>query len=444
MLNTMTSMQQQLALQQHSLAQATKVARGTQRVLSGANIPEGMFPAGFFFDNCNDYFVKIGLRAKIDSAHDPEAVRIDAINGYFGAKPGDAVGGLLSDPRFMIVASGVVTAAQSEQVQAFVVAVSDAVRGGGKGGRNDGAAVADNWPGSAAAEKAWLTVCATLPRMRRLAGALADRQETVRRANNPSEDTLKMMFFVTPALDPAAPEYEKQKYRRELLEERTTKVFHALFTYLFSITRGAPDADVDKYFVKQEGLYSERQVCKKAQKIFQDLFALRRKHKSNPCLGLLISLAYLERLARRGFADQEIDARSLLASDASIELDKLEATLGTSKDPSVLADKALKDAAAAKAENAALKKAVEKLEKKVADQKPHNDEALKKAMEAQNKRLQRMENWKANGGNGGDDGDGGGKGGGGKGGNRRNQRNQQQQAQPVVPGPAPAAVVPPP
>jgi hypothetical protein len=148
-------------------------------------------------------------------------------------------------------------------------------------------------------------------------------------------------------------------------------------------------------------------------------------------LGCSSASPYLERLARRGFADQEIDARSLLASDASIELDKLEATLGTPKDPSVLADKALKDAAAAKAENAALKKAVEKLEKKVADQKLHDDEALKKAMEAQNKRLQRMENWKANGGNGGDGGGGGGKDGGGKGGNRRNQRrNQVPQDQP--------------
>ena len=82
-----------------------------------------------------------------------------------------------------------------------------------------------------------------------------------------------MMFFVTPALDPAAPEYEKQKYRRELLEERTTKVFHAFFTYLFSITRGAPDADVDKYFVKQEGLYTRSARS-----------ARRRRRSSRVCL----------------------------------------------------------------------------------------------------------------------------------------------------------------
>jgi hypothetical protein len=66
MLNTMTSMQQQLALQQHSLAQATKVAMGTLRVLSGANIAEGMIPAGFFFDNLNQRLLRQDWIARQD------------------------------------------------------------------------------------------------------------------------------------------------------------------------------------------------------------------------------------------------------------------------------------------------------------------------------------------------------------------------------------------
>jgi hypothetical protein len=68
------------------------------------------------------------------------------------------------------------------------------------------------------------------------------------------------------------------------------------------------------------------------------------------------------------------------------------------KGPSLLVDKAVKDAAAAKSEADRLKKLVEKLEKKLADQKPHDDAALKKLVSEQNKRLQRVENWKANGG----------------------------------------------
>jgi hypothetical protein len=328
LLNAVTQMQQQIALQSHEIAQAKKGAtfvQSSQRILPDIHVAEGMIPEGFFWDDLEAHCVRTGVRAKIDAAHDPEAVKIEGINSYFGAKPGDAVGGFMSGPRFIIVASGVVTAAQSEQVQAFVHAVSDAIRGGGAGGQNDGNAVADNWPGSEKAEKAWLALCATMGRLKRLAGALAERQEMVRRAQNPNENTLKMVFFVTPALGPAVPDHERQKYRRELLEERTTRVFHALFTYLFSITRCSPDADVDKFFVRQEGLHSERQVCCKAKIIFQDLFALRRRYRYNPSLGMLVSLAFLERLARRGFADRSIDERSLLATDGSIELDKFEA-----------------------------------------------------------------------------------------------------------------------
>jgi hypothetical protein len=148
----------------------------------------------------------------------------------------------MSDPRFIIVASGVVTAAQSEQVQAFVHAVGDAIRGGGAGGQNDGNAVADNWPGSEKAEKAWLALCATMGRLKRLAGALAERQEAVRRAQNPNENTLKMMFFVTPALDPAAPDHERQKYKRELLERSGPPGPSTLCLPTFSASPGALQA----------------------------------------------------------------------------------------------------------------------------------------------------------------------------------------------------------
>jgi hypothetical protein len=191
-----------------------------------------------------------------------------------------------------------------------------------------------------------------------------------------------------------------------------------MFTYLFSICREEANPDVDKYFATQEGVFSARQVCKKAALIFQDLFSLRRRFRYSLNMGLLACLAWMEQLERKNWADPVIDGLSLQAPDTSLALDTFEGLLGTSKDPSVLAEKALKEAQSVKTAQEAAKKEVAALKKQHADAKPPPNH--EKELEAMKKRLQRVEqaNWQAGNAN---DGNDDGKGKGGKGGRRGNK-----------------------
>ena len=415
-------MEQLTALQSKSTGQLS-------RQIHGLNISESMVPAGWFPDDMDQYCRRIGLRAMKDNALDPDEVGRLALSKYFGAKPGDPIGDFISDPHYIVVPPGVVTVADNEQVLQFVDAVGDAMRGGSKGGKNDGHAVRGNWPGSYKAESVVLKLCSTLPLLRRFGATLDRRQEAVRRRNNPCEGSLRAMFFVTPPPEVGTPDHEKQKFRRDLLQTRSTRVFHSLFTYLSSVCREEANPDVDKFFATQEGVYSPRQVCKKATLIFKDLFSLRRRHRYDSPLGLLASLAWLEQLERRNWADPVIDGASLLAPDSSLALDKFEALLGTGKDPSRLAEQAARDAQAVKSTQEAQKKELAAVKKKVDDAKPQNNDALVKELSDLKKRCQRLEQAKYKGDHGGD-GDGGGKAGGGKGGKGRNRN--------PAPAPAPA------
>ena len=226
------------------------------------------------------------------------------------------------------------------------------------------------------------------------------------------EGSLKAMFFVTPPLDPLADEYEKCKYRRELLALRFTRVFHAMFVYFEGACRNAPDPDTDKLFKEDVGVNSQRQVCAKAVLIFKELMGLRREHEDIEPLGLLVTLAYLERLERQGFGDMVIDAASLNAPDTSLKLDQLEAVLGTNKDPTVMVQKTDKVLEAEKTKNEAMRKEMAVLKKKVDDKSDTNVDALLKELGELKKRCQRLEqsknDWKQGG-----DYEGGGRGAGG-------------------------------
>jgi hypothetical protein len=207
-----------------------------------------------------------------------------------------------------------------------------------------------------------------------------------------------------------------------------------LFTYLFSVCREEANPDVDKYFATQEGVYLARQVCKKAALVFQDLFSLRRRYRYSLHMGLLACLAWMEQLERKNWADPVVDGLSLLAPDTSPALDTFEGLLGTSKDPSVLAEKAVKEAQSVKTAQEAAKKEVATLKKQLADAKPQNHE---KELEAMKKRMQRVEqaNWQA--GNAGDHNDNG-KGKGGKGGKRGNKNAAAKKAAAAAAAAAPA------
>ena len=101
----------------------SKGNRQLSQQIHGLNIAESMVPAGWFPDDMDQYFRRTGLKAKKYSALDPDQVARDSLAKYFGAKPGDPIGDLISDPHFIVVPPGVVTVADNEQVLQFVDAV---------------------------------------------------------------------------------------------------------------------------------------------------------------------------------------------------------------------------------------------------------------------------------------------------------------------------------
>ena len=418
----MALLKEQIRMQRSEMQQIAKAqsksAGHISRRIHGLHIESGMVPRGFFEDDMDQYARRFGLQAKKDNAIDPDEVERAWIASYLGPKPGDPIGDLISDPHFIVSSAGVVTLADSEKVMQFVDVVADAMREGSKGGKNEGRAVQSNWPGSAKAEAVVIKLCTSIALLRRFAATLDRRQEDVRRKGNPCEGSLRAQFFGTPPPTGDSSDHEQQKYRKDLAAARTTRVFHSMFTYLFSICREEANPDVDKYFATQEGVFSARQVCKKAALIFQDLFSLRRRFRYSLNMGLLACLAWMEQLERKNWADPVIDGLSLQAPDTSLALDTFEGLLGTSKDPSVLAEKALKEAQSVKTAQEAAKKEVAALKKQHADAKPPPNH--EKELEAMKKRLQRVEqaNWQAGNAN---DGNDDGKGKGGKGGRRGNK-----------------------
>ena len=391
-------------------------SRSFDRIITGLNIPESMCPQGFFADDLIQSCIDAGLQQKLDNSLDPRKVKKAHLLTYFGsALPGDPLGGLLADSQCLVLPAGVVSSASNLAINQFAGAIAERIGKAGGGSEN----ARRNWPGDAKTEAVLMALCASIPRLRRLGKVMAQRQERERRRMAPVEGSLKAMFHAPAPLDPQADEYEKCKYRREQLALRFTRVFHAMFTYLEGACRSSPDPDTDKLFKEVIGVNSQRQVCAKAELIFKELMSLRRGHEDNEPLGLLVMLAFLERLERQGFGDTVIDAASLHAPDTSQKLDQLEASLGTNKDPTVMVQKTDKALEAEKAKNETMRKELAALKKKVDEKTDTNVDGLVKQLAEATKRLQRLEHSKNDWMKAGDNYDGGGRGGGGRGGGGR-------------------------